>query len=65
MSEIENFKSQVEAFIAENEITPTFFGKKYAGDPLFVFQLRQGREPRTSTRNKVVEAMRAVAETAA
>jgi len=57
MSEIEHFKSAVEAFIAENDITPTSFGKKFANDPLFVFQLRQGREPRSGTRNKVLEAI--------
>jgi homoserine dehydrogenase len=57
MSEIETFKETVEAFIADRNITPTFFGKKFAGDPLFVFDLRQGREPRTATRQKVLDAM--------
>lgn len=57
MSEIEEFKTTVEAFIAKNEITPTRFGKEFAGDPLFVFQLRGGREPRTSTRKKVLDAI--------
>jgi len=57
MSEIENFLQTVEAFIAEREITPTTFGKKFANDPLFVFQLRRGREPRSITRRKVLEAI--------
>jgi predicted transcriptional regulator len=57
MSEIETFKTTVETFIAEKKITPTHFGKKYAGDPLFVFQLREGREPRTKTRKRVMEAI--------
>lgn len=57
MSEIEAFKSTVETFIAKKEITATHFGKKYAGDPLFVFQLREGREPRTKTREKVLKAI--------
>lgn len=35
----------------------TRFGKDFAGDPLFVFQLRKGREPRTDTRQRIVEAM--------
>lgn len=57
MTEIENFKSTVEAFIAQHELTATGFGKKFANDPLFVFQLRNGREPRTVTRRKVLEAI--------
>lgn len=57
MSEIETFISTVESFIQKKEITPTFFGKKYAGDPLFVFQLRDGREPRSKTRQKVLDAI--------
>lgn len=64
MSEIETFISTVEAFIAEKEITPTFFGKKYAGDPLFVFQLREGREPRSKTRKKILDAIEAKQEAA-
>lgn len=59
MSEIEIFRAEIERFIEEQGITPTAFGKKYAGDPLFVFQVRGGREPRTETRVKVLEAMRA------
>lgn len=66
MSEIETFKTTVEAFIKQKAITPTSFGKKYAGDPLFVFQLREGREPRTKTRQKVLDAIQSEAvETAA
>jgi predicted transcriptional regulator len=57
MDEIETFKTTVEAFIAEKNMKPTRFGKEFAGDPLFVFQLREGREPRTSTRKKVLEAI--------
>lgn len=64
MSEIETFISTVEAFIAEKEITPTFFGKKYAGDPLFVFQLREGREPRSKTRKKILDAIESKQEAA-
>lgn len=57
MSEIETFINTVETFIEKKGITPTFFGKKYASDPLFVFQLREGREPRSKTRQKVLEAI--------
>jgi predicted transcriptional regulator len=57
MSEIETFINTVEAFIRKKGITPTSFGKRYARDPLFVFQLREGREPRSKTRQKVLEAI--------
>lgn len=57
MSEIEAFRNTVEAFIEKKGITPTYFGKTYAGDPLFVFQLREGREPRTKTRRKILDAI--------
>lgn len=59
MTEIEQFRAEVERFITDRGITPTRFGKDFAGDPLFVFQLRDGREPRTETRVRIVEAMRA------
>ncbi|MCZ4089357.1 hypothetical protein [Sinorhizobium psoraleae] len=65
MSEIDAFKSTVETFIAERNLTPTYFGKQFAGDPLFVFQLREGREPRMQTRRRILEAMNAAQETAA
>ena len=54
---LEEFKAKIEAYISSHQMTPTSFGKSFAGDPLFVFQLREGREPRTATRNKVLEAM--------
>lgn len=57
MTEIDTFINTVESFIKERKITATFFGKKYANDPLFVFQLREGREPRSKTRQKVLEAI--------
>jgi homoserine dehydrogenase len=63
MSEIETFKAIVEAYIANNDtMTPTLFGKRFAGDPLFVFDLRNGREPRSTTRQKVLDALNAERE---
>jgi homoserine dehydrogenase len=59
LAEIDAFKSKVEQFIADREMTPTQFGKIFAGDPLFVFQLRDKREPRSQTRQKIVDAMNA------
>jgi homoserine dehydrogenase len=57
MSDIETFRQAVEAFIASRGLTPTRFGREIAGDPLFVFDLREGREPRTDTRQRILKAM--------
>lgn len=68
MSEIDTFRARVEAFISERGWTATRFGRMAARDPLFVFQLREGREPRSATRLKVVafmDAEGAAAEVAA
>lgn len=54
---LDQFKSTVEDFLSKTGMTPTAFGKRFAGDPLFVFQLRDGREPREATREKVLSAM--------
>jgi len=64
MTEIEQFRAEVEQFLTDKGISPTRFGKEFAGDPLFVFQLREKREPRTDTRARIIEAMRAARETA-
>lgn len=57
MTEIERFRNTVEQFIASKGITPTQFGREFAADPLFVFQLRDGREPRTATRQRILDAI--------
>jgi homoserine dehydrogenase len=57
MSDIQSFRQAVEAFIAARGWTPTRFGRTVAGDPLFVFDLREGREPRVDTRNRILKAM--------
>jgi len=59
MSEIEKFRRTVETYIADHGLTPTQFGRSFAADPLFVFQLREGREPRTATRQKILDAISA------
>jgi len=33
-----------------------------AGDPLFVFDVREGREPRSETRQRILKAMQEAAE---
>ena len=57
MSDIVTFRQSVEAFIAARGWTPTRFGRAIAGDPLFVFDLREGREPRSDTRGRILKAM--------
>ena len=57
MSDIQSFRQAVESFISARGWTPTRFGRIVAGDPLFVFDLRDGREPRTETRARIMKAM--------
>ena len=65
MSDIQSFRQAVEAFIAARGWTPTRFGRAIAGDPLFVFDLREGREPRSDTRTRILKAMQDHADTQA
>src|ERR1700749_377786 len=62
MSDIQSFRDAVESFIIARGWTPTRFGRQMAGDPLFVFDLREGREPRSETRTRILKAMADVAE---
>jgi len=57
MTEIERFRDAVERHIEATGISPTKFGRVFASDPLFVFQLREGREPRSDTRQRVLAAI--------
>jgi homoserine dehydrogenase len=57
MSEIDEFLQAVEAFVADKGWSPTRFGREIAGDPLFMFDLREGREPRSETRTRITKAM--------
>ena len=57
MSDIQSFRQAVETFISARGWTPTRFGRTVAGDPLFVFDLREGREPRSETRTRILKAM--------
>jgi len=63
MSDIQSFRQAVETFIAARGWTPTRFGRAIAGDPLFVFDLREGREPRSDTRTRILKAMQEQADT--
>jgi homoserine dehydrogenase len=62
MSDIQSFRDAIETFIAARGWTPTRFGRQMAGDPLFVFDLREGREPRSDTRTRILKAMQEAAE---
>lgn len=44
-----NLLREVEKFIRNREIPPTRFGRDALGDPRFVFDLRNGRDPRPRT----------------
>ena len=45
---------QVEKFLRISDIPPTRFGREAMGDPRFVFDLRNGREPRPATIRRVL-----------
>ena len=62
MSDIQSFRYAIEGFIAARGWTATRFGRQMAGDPLFVFDLREGREPRSDTRTRILKAMAEEAE---
>lgn len=59
MDDIDRFKAAVERHIVETGTTASGFGKKFARDPNFVFNLRQGREPRRAVRERILTAMQA------
>ena len=40
---------EVEHFLRNSNIPPARFGRDVMGDPRFVFDLRNGREPRPAT----------------
>jgi hypothetical protein len=48
---------EVEAFLCHTGMYPTVFGREAIGDPRFVFDLREGRECRRATRQRVREWM--------
>ncbi len=58
MSEQAEFLAQVEKYLEETGSSPSRFGREFAADPLFVFNLRKGREPRSDTRNRILAQMR-------
>ncbi len=49
------FLATVEKFLKETKMAPTTFGTKSLEDPMFVLRLRDGRECREETQNKVLK----------
>lgn len=45
--------SEVEKFLRSTYVAPARFGREVMGDPRFVFDLRNGREPRERTVTRV------------
>jgi len=43
----------VEKYLRRNDTPPTRFGREVVGDPRFVFDLRNGRDPRPATVRRV------------
>lgn len=44
---------EVENFLRASNVPPARFGREVMGDPRFVFDLRNGREPRPSTVERI------------
>lgn len=44
---------EVEKFLSASKISAARFGREVMGDPRFVFDLRNGREPRLATVSRV------------
>lgn len=49
----------VEFYMRRTRTPPSRFGRDAVGDPKFVFNLREGREPRRRTRQRVIAFMTA------
>jgi len=50
---------EIEKFLRRSEIAPTRFGREAVGDPRFVFDLRNGRDPRPGTVQRVLAYLEA------
>ena len=51
---------EVEKFLRHSDVAPTRFGREAVGDPRFVFDLRNGRDPRPTTVARVRAYLEAV-----
>jgi hypothetical protein len=57
-----NLLREVEKFLRNNDTPPTRFGREAMGDPRFVFDLRNGRDPRPETVQRVRAYLEACAQ---
>ncbi len=55
MTQADTFLERVERFLESSGMTPTGFGREAVGDPKLVFELRDGREPRRKTRERILK----------
>ena len=53
---------EVEKYLRQNGTAPTRFGREVLGDPRFVFDLRNGRDPRPRTVDRVLAFLGATAQ---
>jgi len=44
---------RIERYLRDTDTPATRFGREAAGDPRFVFDLRNGREPRVATERRI------------
>jgi len=51
--------NKVEKFLRQSDVAPTRFGRDEVGDPRFVFDLRNGRDPRPQTVARVLAYLEA------
>ena len=54
-----HLKTMIEKYLRHSGTPPTRFGREAVGDPRFVLDLRNGREPRETTVRKVTAYMAA------
>jgi 2,4-dienoyl-CoA reductase-like NADH-dependent reductase (Old Yellow Enzyme family) len=57
-----NLLREVEKFLRRNDTALTRFGRDVVGDPRFVFDLRNGRDPRPRTVERVLAYLEATAQ---
>lgn len=50
---------EVEKFLRHSDVSPTRFGREALGDPRFVYDLRNGRDPRPGTVARVIAYLQA------
>lgn len=48
------FLQTIEDFLSRTDMAPSTLGMKVFGDPNFVFRLRDGRECREETQNRIL-----------